>query len=167
MKPSKFNILIGFSLFCSFFRNFANFSLKNAEICKTPLDRGCVQRKTMLKKRYLRITFDTNFNKKVKKISKKKAIGDDSYPRTQLCVFFHFLPKKRLFIAISRERKSPKVSLFSQNQTISCKFCKLSLLNNVLILLYFRLEIYRGFRYQIFDFLDIGEFLTNFGNSGF
>ena len=32
---------------------------------------------------------------------------------------------------------------------------------------YFRLEIYRGFPYIIFDFLDIREFLTNFGNSGF
>ena len=29
------------------------------------------------------------------------------------------------------------------------------------------LKIYRGFPYQIFDFLDIREFLTNFDNSDF
>ena len=49
LKPSKFKILIGFSLFCSISRFFTTFSFKNEEIRKTPIDRGCVQSESMFK----------------------------------------------------------------------------------------------------------------------
>ena len=107
------------------------------------------------------------FQQKSDQNQRKEGYWRRFLPVYTILYYFSFSSKKRLFIAISRERKSPKVSLFSQNPIIFRKSCKLSLLSNVLIPQYFRLEIYRGFPYQNFDFLDIGEFLTNFGNSGF
>ena len=119
LKPSKFKILIGFSLFCSISRFFTTFSFKNEEIRKTPIDRGCVQSESMFKKRCLRRTVDTNCNKKWNKINKKMAIGDDSYPHTRLCVIFEILQKKCCSVQFRAEENHQKYYFFMKKRWFS------------------------------------------------
>ena len=122
-----FTFLLNFEIFYNFF-------FKKWRNSQNSIRQRMRSKWINVKKRCLRRTVVTNFNKKVKKINKKKAFGDDSYPHTRLCVFFRNFAEKVLFRAISRGRESPEMLLFSWKSMIFSNFDKLSLMSNVLVL---------------------------------
>ena len=107
-----FTFLLNFEIFYNFF-------FKKWRNSQNSIRQRMRSKWINVKKRCLRRTGDTNFNKKVKKINKKKAFGDDSYPHTRLCVFFEILQKKYCSVQYRVEENHQKCYFFHENRWFS------------------------------------------------